>query len=144
MLAVTAGAFLLATWVATKALFFFLKSHLKTDWQRHVLASSSYPSWESSLRQVRERRRTSGDQQPPSMSIGVPNKALVPVEVLAARTELKHQIVAAQMVAIAPKRRSLQKVTHLVRQGPGAADMLKSSNRHIFLRVVASVCCLPE
>ena len=60
------------------------------------------------------------------------------------RTELKHQIVAAQMVAIAPNRRSLQKVTHLVRQGPGAADMLKSSNRHIFLRVVASVCCLPE
>ena len=42
MLAVTAGAFLLATWVATKALFFFLKSHLKTDWQRHVLASSGY------------------------------------------------------------------------------------------------------
>jgi hypothetical protein len=45
MLAVTVGAFLLVTWVATKALFFFLQESplpLKTDWQRHVLASSGY------------------------------------------------------------------------------------------------------
>jgi Flp pilus assembly protein TadD len=33
----------MVTWVATKALFFFLQaSPLKTDWQRHVLASSGY------------------------------------------------------------------------------------------------------
>ena len=45
MLAVTAGAFLLITWVATKALFCLPprgSNPLKTDWQRHVLASSGY------------------------------------------------------------------------------------------------------
>ena len=44
MLAVTAGAFLLVTWVATKALLLpsRVSNPLKTDWQRHVLASSGY------------------------------------------------------------------------------------------------------
>ena len=44
MLAVTAGGFLLVTWVATKAVFFFLQEAppLNSDWQRHVLASSGY------------------------------------------------------------------------------------------------------
>ena len=44
MLAVTAGGFLLVTWVATKAVFFFLQAAppLNSDWQRHVLASSGY------------------------------------------------------------------------------------------------------
>jgi hypothetical protein len=45
MLAVNAAAFLLVVWVATKALFVFLQESpnpLKTDWQRHVLASSGY------------------------------------------------------------------------------------------------------
>ena len=45
MLAVTAGGFLLVTWAATKALFFFLQggsNPLKPDWQRHVLPSSRY------------------------------------------------------------------------------------------------------
>jgi hypothetical protein len=45
MLAITAGAFLLVVWMATKALF-FLSSRgsdpLKTAWQRHVLAYSGY------------------------------------------------------------------------------------------------------
>ena len=44
MLAVIAGAFLLVSWVATKALFHppRISNPLKTDWQRHVLASSGY------------------------------------------------------------------------------------------------------
>jgi len=45
MLAVTAGSFLLVTWVATKALFIspvIASDFLKTDWQRHVFASSGY------------------------------------------------------------------------------------------------------
>ena len=44
MLAVTAGAFLLVVWVATKALFLpsRVSNPLKSDWQRHVLASSGY------------------------------------------------------------------------------------------------------
>ena len=45
MLAVTAGAFLLVTWVSYKgALFLPSRSSdpLRTDWQRHVLASSGY------------------------------------------------------------------------------------------------------
>ena len=45
MLAVTAAAFLLVTWVATKALFVLpsrVSNALKADWQRHVLASSGY------------------------------------------------------------------------------------------------------
>lgn len=44
MLAVTAGTFLLVRWVTTKVLFFFSKhpGPLKSDWQRHVLASSGY------------------------------------------------------------------------------------------------------
>ena len=44
MLAVTAGAFLLVTWVATKALFVYprISDPLSGDWQRHVLASSGY------------------------------------------------------------------------------------------------------
>ena len=45
MLSVTAAAFPLVVWVATKALF-CLSSRVanpsKTDWQRHVLASSGY------------------------------------------------------------------------------------------------------
>jgi hypothetical protein len=45
MLAVTAGAFLVVTWVATKALFLLSSrgaNPLKTDWRRHVLAWSGY------------------------------------------------------------------------------------------------------
>jgi lipopolysaccharide biosynthesis regulator YciM len=45
MLAVTAGAFLLVTWVAYKGGAFLsprVSDSLKTDWQRHVLASSGY------------------------------------------------------------------------------------------------------
>jgi hypothetical protein len=45
VLAITVGAFLLITWVTTKALFLFLSrvsNPLKADWQRHVLASSGY------------------------------------------------------------------------------------------------------
>ena len=47
MLAVTVGAFLPITWVATKYSFSFFKKlgssdPLKADWQRHVLASSGY------------------------------------------------------------------------------------------------------
>ena len=45
MLSVTAGAFLLVTWVATKALFLLASrgsNPLKADWQTHVLASSGY------------------------------------------------------------------------------------------------------
>ena len=45
VLAVTAGAFLLVAWVATKALFVLpsrVSDPLKADWQRHVLASSGY------------------------------------------------------------------------------------------------------
>ena len=45
MFAVTAAAFLLVVWVATKALFALLQESpvpLKADWQRHVLASSGY------------------------------------------------------------------------------------------------------
>jgi hypothetical protein len=40
-----AAAFLLVTWVAVKALFLLpskISHSLKTDWQRHVLASSGY------------------------------------------------------------------------------------------------------
>jgi hypothetical protein len=43
MLAVTAGAFLLVTWAATKALLFLPprgSNPMKTDRQRHVLACS--------------------------------------------------------------------------------------------------------
>ena len=44
MRAVTAGAFLLITWVATKGLLTpsRISNSLKTDWQRHDLASSGY------------------------------------------------------------------------------------------------------
>ena len=45
MLAVTAGGFLLVTWIATRALLFLPSrgsNPLKPDWQRHVLASSGY------------------------------------------------------------------------------------------------------
>ena len=45
ILAVTAGAFLLVTWVAYKGGAFLsprVSDSLKTDWQRHVLASSGY------------------------------------------------------------------------------------------------------
>jgi hypothetical protein len=45
MLAVTAAAFLLVVWLATKALFVFstrVSDSLKIDWQRHVLTVSGY------------------------------------------------------------------------------------------------------
>ena len=45
MVAVTAGAFLLVAWIATKALFVFLCgiSHpLKASWQKQVIASNGY------------------------------------------------------------------------------------------------------
>ena len=44
MLAVTAAAFLLVVWIATKALCLSSRGSdpLKADWQRHVLASSGY------------------------------------------------------------------------------------------------------
>ena len=45
MLAVTAGAFLLVTWVSHEGALFLPprgSNPLKTDWQRHVLASSGY------------------------------------------------------------------------------------------------------
>ena len=44
MLAVMTGGFLLVAWLATKALFSFLQEAPipRTDWQRHVLASSGY------------------------------------------------------------------------------------------------------
>jgi hypothetical protein len=44
MLAVTAAAFLLVVWAATKALFVFSKRlhSIEDGWQRHVLASSGY------------------------------------------------------------------------------------------------------
>ena len=55
MLAVTVGAFLLITWVATEAPS-RISNPLKTDWQRHVFAVGIL-SWESSTRQRKSWNR---------------------------------------------------------------------------------------
>ena len=68
VLAVIAGAFLLVTWVATKAVFCLSNSSdpLSGDWQRHVLASSGYlelgmlddAAWSSKRSSPEDKTRT--------------------------------------------------------------------------------------